>query len=203
MDAISITETREPSLANRLGRRLAIVLRDKRFLICGMALVGILLSSCALTEEQCSNADYDSIGFEDGSAGDLVGQIRRYREDCAKYGLKSNLDQYQAGRQRGLEQVYCTKQKGIEEGLEGRTYQYVCPANLEPDFLAGYEPAIEVFKVTEEIREVEDEIEEVEEELEDPNLSAESREILTDRLSDLSREAGRLEIKLETLKENL
>ncbi len=69
--------------------------------------------------------------------------------------------------------------------------------------MAGYEPAIEVFKVTEEIREVEDEIEEVEERLEDPNLSAESRKMLTDRLSDLSREAGRLEIKLETLKENL
>ena len=205
MDAIPITDTREPSLADRLGRRLAIVLRDKRFLICGMALVGMLLSSCVklMNEKECSIADWDAIGFEDGAGGDPFDRFNRRREDCAEYGVVAKLNQYQTGRQRGLEQVYCTKQKGIEEGLEGRTYQYVCPANLEPDFLAGYEPAIEVFKVTEEIRAVEDEIEEVEEELEDPNLSAESREMLTDRLSDLSREAGRLEIKLETLKENL
>ncbi len=207
MDAIPITDTREPSLADRLGRRLAIVLRDKRFLICGMALVGILLSSCELfklmNEKECLNADWDAIGFEDGAGGYPFDRFKQRREDCAEYDVVAKLNQYQTGRQRGLEQVYCTKQKGIEEGLEGRTYQYVCPANLEPDFLAGYEPAIEVFKVTEEIREVEDEIEEVEERLEDPNLSAESREILTDRLSDLSREAGRLEIKLETLKENL
>lgn len=214
MGAIPITETREPSLANRLGGRLAIVLRDKRFLICGMALVGILLSSCALfklmNEKECLNADWDVIGFEDGAGGDPFDRFNRRRKDCAEYSVVAKLNQYQTGRQRGLEQVYCTKQKGIEEGLKGRTYQYVCPANLEPDFLAGYEPAIEVFKVTEEIREVEDEmervdheIEEVRERLMDPDLSAESREILFDHLADLSRDAARLEISLEDLQTQL
>ncbi len=106
MDAISITETREPSLANRLGGRHAIVLRDKRFLVCVMAFVGILLSSCArYTQEQCLNPDWS--GYEDGSNGKAVDQISLYRKTCAKeYGLVPNLDPYQTGRQRGLEQVY-------------------------------------------------------------------------------------------------
>ncbi len=205
MDAIPITDTREPSLADRLGRRLAIVLRDKRFLICGMALVGILLSSCVklMSEKECSIADWDAIGFEDGAGGYPVDRFNRRRKDCAEYDVVAKLNQYQTGRQRGLEQVYCTKQKGIEEGRKGRTYKHVCPANLEPNFLVGYLQGQKIFDVAEELSAVEDEIEEVEEELEDPNLSVESREILTDRLSDLSREAGRLEIKLETLKENL
>ncbi len=207
MDAIQTSEIRERTLAHRRGGRLANVLRDKRFLISGMALVGILLSSCALfklmNEKECLNADWDAIGFEDGAGGYPVDRFNRRREDCAEYSVVAKLDQYQTGRQRGLEQVYCTKQKGIEEGLKGRTYKHVCPANLEPDFLAGYRQGQEIFDVAEELSEVEGEIEEVEERLKDPNLSAESREILTDRLSDLSREAGRLEIKLETLKENL
>ena len=205
MDAIPITETREPSLANRLGGRLAIVLRDKRFLICGMALVGILLSSCVklMNEKECSIADWDAIGFEDGAGGDPFDRFNRRREDCAEYGVVAKLNQYQTGRQRGLEQVYCTKQKGIEEGRKGRTYKHVCPANLEPNFLVGYLQGQKIFDVAEELSEVEDMIVEVEERLRDPNLSAESREILFDRLSDLSREAAHLENELATLKDNL
>ncbi len=207
MGAIPITETREPSLANRLGGRLVIVLRDKRFLICGMALVGILLSSCEIfklmNEKQCSTADWDRIGFQDGAEGYPLDRFDRRRTDCAEYGVVAKLDQYQAARQRGLEQVYCTKQKGIEVGRGYRTYKHVCPANLERDFLDGYRQGQEIRALTDELGDLEDEIEEVEERLEDPNLSAESREILTDRLSDLSREAGRLENELETLEENL
>ena len=207
MGAIPITETREPSLANRPGGRLAIVLRDKRFLICGMALVGMLLSSCEIfklmNEKQCLAADWDRIGFQDGAEGYPFERFDRRRTVCAEYGVVTKQNQYQAGRQRGLEQVYCTKRKGIEQGRTGRTYKHVCPANLEPDFLAGYRQGQEIRALTFELSQVEYEIEEVEERLEDPNLSAESREILTDHLSDLSREAGRLENELETLEENL
>ncbi len=207
MGTIPISETREPSLANLLGGRLAIFLRDKRLLICGMALGGILLSSCEIfklmNEKECLNADWDTIGFEDGAEGYPFDRFKGRRKDCADYDVVAKLKQYQTGRQRGLEQVYCTKQKGIEEGLKDRTYKYVCPANLEPNFLAGYQQGQTISALTAELNELEGEIEEVKERLKDPNTSAESREILTDRLSDLSREAARLEIELATLKENL
>ncbi len=106
-------------------------------------------------------------------------------------------------RQRGLEQVYCTKQKGIEVGRAGETYEHVCPADLEPNFLVGYLQGQKIFYVEQKLSEVKDKIEEVEERLEDPNLSAESREIWTDRLSDLSHEAEQLEFELWELERNL
>ena len=41
---------------------------------------------------------------------------------------------------------------GRKEGQSGKRYRGVCPADLEPDFLAAYEPAYEIYKVEREIR---------------------------------------------------
>jgi hypothetical protein len=35
--------------------------------------------------------------------------------------------------------VYCTRERGFAEGREGHSYQGVCPAPLEADFVPAYE----------------------------------------------------------------
>ena len=102
--------------------------------ICGM----IVISGCAtLGKDECLNADWLTIGYEDGSKGYPASRIGSHREDCAKHGISPDFNRYEQGRLKGLRE-YCTPQKGYIWGTSGKQYAYVCPPNLEPAFLEGY-----------------------------------------------------------------
>ena len=96
------------------------------------------LNGCAtLSEEQCLVGDWYGIGVSDGAAGYTMSRIDDHAEACARHGVSPNINAYSEGRARGLVS-YCTTGVGFREGREGDGYAGVCPADLEPDFLAGY-----------------------------------------------------------------
>ncbi|WP_296819031.1 DUF2799 domain-containing protein [Brevundimonas sp.] len=97
-----------------------------------------LLNGCAtLSEEQCLVGDWYGIGVSDGASGYAMSRIDDHTEACARHGVSPNMTAYAEGRARGL-LSYCTPQVGFREGREGDGYAHVCPADLEPDFLAAY-----------------------------------------------------------------
>ena len=105
----------------------------------------VMLSSCAtLGKDECLNADWLTIGYEDGARGFAASQIGKHRKACAKHGIAPDFDRYEKGRLVGL-QEYCTPQKGYGLGASGKSYTYVCPEDLEKDFQEGYELGKELY----------------------------------------------------------
>src|SRR5215470_12711004 len=83
-----------------------------------LALVALATSGCAsMSKDECLAMD---------------------RKACAKYGVRSDLDLYQAGRAQGLRE-YCKPANGYRLGSNGASYDGVCPADLERDFLSAYD----------------------------------------------------------------
>src|SRR5690606_5270646 len=91
-----------------------------------------------MSEQACLASDWRTVGFEDGAAGRPVSTIGTYRQQCVKHGLSPDLELYRAGHDAGLES-YCRPSRGFDVGRRGGTYQGVCPAGLETDFLAAYQ----------------------------------------------------------------
>ncbi|MGD9214556.1 MAG: DUF2799 domain-containing protein [Desulfobacteraceae bacterium] len=99
------------------------------------AAVAVLVYGCAsLDKAECINADWKSIGFEDGVRGYKGSHIGRHREACARHGVAPDLDLYEAGRQQGLAQ-WCTPHNGYRLGIQGKRYNGVCPTTLEAGFM--------------------------------------------------------------------
>ena len=96
------------------------------------------MSGCAtMGKDECLNADWRTIGYEDGARGHQASRIGQHREACAKHGVAPDFDRYERGRLEGLRE-YCTPQKGYSLGRSGKGYHYVCPQPMEQAFLKGY-----------------------------------------------------------------
>jgi hypothetical protein len=128
------------------------------FPLVGLILVGLAVSGCAtLDKNECQNADWESIGYEDGARGYAASRIGNHRSACAKHGISPDLALYTKGRDKGLGQ-FCRANIGYRTGASGRTYHNVCPARTEPEFLAGYQYGQHVYKTNYRIRSLKSDI---------------------------------------------
>lgn len=110
-----------------------------------LALAVAIISGCAtLNKDECQVADWQAIGYEDGVKGAGTGRIGKHRSACAKYGIAPNFEQYQLGHKKGL-RVFCQPGNGFRAGSSGRSYQGICPADLEPAFLHAYQIGREIY----------------------------------------------------------
>lgn len=117
------------------------------------------LSGCAsLDKYECLNADWRTLGYEDGARGKVADVIGNYRKDCAEHGVAPDLDAYTAGRDEGLLE-YCREANGFRLGYGGKIYQGVCPEDLEYDFKVGYRDGRELYELNAAVRSAEREIE--------------------------------------------
>jgi len=120
-------------------RRLKRVTLATVRICAGLVLIPLLLGACtSMSAQECSVLDWRSVGYEDGVAGLPGSHIAQYRKACAKHGVAADLSAYQAGREMGLRE-YCQPSNGFRVGERGESYQGVCPAALEHDFLGAYE----------------------------------------------------------------
>lgn len=103
-----------------------------------MALSLFALAGCAgMSANECALADWQAVGYEDGVQGRSSDKFGSYRKNCAKHEVAPNFQAYQSGRDAGLRE-YCQPTRGFREGSRGAKYVGVCPADLEGDFLDGF-----------------------------------------------------------------
>jgi len=96
------------------------------------------LSGCAsLSKEQCLAGNWNEIGYRDGRQGYKTESLDAHAKSCAEHGVRPNREQYTQGYDKGI-RVYCSASNGRHVGEAGRYYHYVCPADLEPEFLRHY-----------------------------------------------------------------
>jgi hypothetical protein len=106
-----------------------------------LATLGVAACTTLTVEERtaaCQATDWATYGQNDGTLGVATGDRTKKFAECAEIGYPADIAAYQAGRAEGLK-TYCTVENGYEVGYAGRRYRKVCPAELEPAFLQGYE----------------------------------------------------------------
>ncbi|MGV0034569.1 MAG: DUF2799 domain-containing protein [Candidatus Azotimanducaceae bacterium WSBS_2022_MAG_OTU7] len=187
--------------------------------ICLFAVVSIVLSGCSsLSEDECLNADWRSIGYEDGAAGQGGDHVGNHREACAKFGITPDFDIYQSGRLEGLDQ-YCVPINGFQVGRSGGSYQNVCDASTEEEFLYAYRQGMEVGDMEREISQLRFSINSdrhklkkldrkanapnVEGQLADAAKSKEERRKLLDDIRKWEKESGAAETRIRQAEDQL
>lgn len=179
----------------------------------GLLLVALFINGCAtLGKDECLTANWETIGYEDGTRGMEASRIGKHRSACAKHGIAPDLELYTQGRESGLEE-YCKSSVGYNVGVRGGRYLNVCPDYSEKDFLAGYRFGQDIYKAKSQLRslrntlkskqttlgEIIQEIELKEEELIQEGVSRSRRAILLDELKALSADIEDYEATIDDL----
>lgn len=108
----------------------------------------LLLNGCAsMSSEDCANADWRALGYQDGARGDTLQRASKRGQDCAKHGFQMNHDTYNEGRNQGLV-AYCTSARAYSLGESGKKYNGVCVNHKESEFLAAYDSGYELYRFT-------------------------------------------------------
>jgi len=143
--------------------------------------LGLSLTACAsISEKDCLQGDWYEIGLKDGRHGSH-NRSASYSKDCAEYQVQVDAELYKKGREKGLKS-YCTYEKGVSLGSSNRSYNNVCPAELAPEFLSGYQPYRNVAKAKAELHSVEYRVEEIREKLDDEELKEKDRKKIKSKL---------------------
>lgn len=158
-------------------------------------LLALALAGCSsLSKKECLTADWESIGYRDGSEGYAAGRIGDHIQACTEHGVNPDREEYEAGRARGLE-LFCTGANGVRVGRLGSTYSGACPAHLEPTFLLGYDIGLQLNDYIQRMSQLRGDVQRIQNELrrKDPPPNDVERERLIYQLRMLERELGRLE----------
>ncbi len=162
----------------------------------------LLLAGCeTMSKEACLQGDWAGVGFKDGEAGRPQSRLDDHAKACAKTGVAPDPAPYFAARDQGLK-LYCTPQRGFQEGRQGNGYADVCPDRTEGGFLAAYADGKLVHAAASRLSEAESERDSadrraekrdreargVEDELRNPKLTDEQKHELRDRLNRLRSE---------------
>jgi hypothetical protein len=122
-----------------------------------VATIAVLTGCSGMSEQACLVADWRTVGFEDGIAGRSQSGIGNYRQSCGKHGIAPDLESYRAGHAEGVE-IYCRDGNGFEVGHSGARYQGVCPADMEPAFLDGYNAGRHLFELESALRRIDNQL---------------------------------------------
>jgi hypothetical protein len=154
-----------------------------------------------MSEEECLAGDWGGRGFADGAAGYAQSRLGEHAEACTKHGITPDDSAYRAGWAQGVLR-YCTLPNGFVQGREGSSYNGVCPADLEADFLPAYrdgqlvhaaEEAVSsarssVDSLRHRLGELDDKIEAKQGELRDQGLTDDQRDQIRGRIQEIRRE---------------
>lgn len=107
----------------------------------------VLLNGCnTLNKDECRNANWKLIGFEDGSRGHGPERIGEHRRACAQHNITPDLHAYQNGHAEGMRQ-FCQPRNGYQQGQNGYRYSGGCPRDLEPAFVHAFKSGAEIYAV--------------------------------------------------------
>lgn len=183
----------------------------------------VLIGCGGMSANECELADWQAVGYEDGSQGRSTDKFASYRKNCAKHEVAPDFQAYQTGREAGLTE-YCQPERGFREGARGAAYQGVCPADLENAFVAAYHDGRTLYELEQAVKSTSRQIakrkarmDEIEKELtgvmvgalanettgeERAKLLVETKQLAEERI-ELGNEVDDLEQKLRIRKEEL
>ncbi len=113
------------------------------------------LTACSvMNQQECETANWNALGYVDGSQGAAPSQFNERSSACSEYNVRADFAQYQTGYQKGLIS-YCTESHGFFVGSNGNSYQGVCPQKTAAAFLKGYNRGQELHHMKERVENAE------------------------------------------------
>ena len=114
-----------------------------------------MLAGCAtMSPEECLQANWEEVGYNDGAAGYPVSRSAEHREACAETGVQVDFELYRHGYSLGLP-YYCTRETGFETADHGGEYAAQCDSDGFPEYASGYSEGLDVFALKNERSELE------------------------------------------------
>jgi hypothetical protein len=113
-------------------------------IISALALALTLASCATMSPEECRFANWTDVGMRDGLAGKTLGLLNERISDCAEAGVRVDGNAYLKGRDAGL-QSYCRLENAAPLGLNGGSYEGVCPAQIDGEFRRRYQLGYNVY----------------------------------------------------------
>jgi len=179
-----------------------------------MILFALVLTGCSsMSKDECLTVDWRTVGYEDGVDGYPADRIAQHRKACAKYGVATDLTAYQQGRLQGL-QEYCKPANGYRLGVRGANYYGVCPASLEPGFVAAFDSGHQLYVLEARVSNTDRQLDYKRQELQEAErgiitssaaaVSSDSSQDRVDAVADaakLAEKAGRLKGEIRQLQE--
>ena len=108
-------------------------------------LLALIVSGCAtMSPDECRFANWYDVGMRDGLAGRTLSLYNSRVEDCTEAAVRVDGNAYLRGRDEGL-QSYCRLENAVAIGLNGGSYEGVCPAGIDGEFRRRYEIAYNVY----------------------------------------------------------
>ena len=93
--------------------------------VLGFVSIILLLSNCAnMNKSDCLTANWQLIGFEDGSLGKNESQISQHRKECSEHGVTPDLSAYRKGHFEGSK-LFCTTNNGFTRGSQGKELDWL------------------------------------------------------------------------------
>ena len=87
----------------------------------------------AMSAAQCSVADWKALGYQDGAEGRVPERFVSRQQACIATGYGADQTAYMAGRRDGL-WAWCQPDRAFRLGLDGNSYNGVCPPELDGMF---------------------------------------------------------------------
>lgn len=101
-----------------------------------MTIAVLLVGGCAsLSKNECINADWRLIGYEDGVSAQPADRIGNHRKACAKHDVVPDKNAYDFGYEEGIYD-YCSESRGYADGNRGNRVNGFCPTDAE--YHVGY-----------------------------------------------------------------
>lgn len=117
----------------------------------------VMLSACSsMSEQECKNADWRKVGYEDGRSGKYTTSFDEYVKDCSKAKVEPDNQAYLLGREDGL-RLYCTPEHGFDLGKSGYSAHSVCPTETSTDFMDSYREGSKVHQAQVRVNDLEKE----------------------------------------------
>ena len=166
-------------------------------------LVAATLAGCAsLSQHQCLQGDWYSIGVGDGQLGMPADRLDRHTKACAQYGVTIDRQRYLEGRAEGLSE-YCRLDNAFTTGLNGQRYQGVCPPAVDTSFEQANAAAFEVATLRQELERIDNQLMLHEDDLLDRSLADDHRRRLRAEIRALDRDRDRLRADLSAAQRHL
>ena len=166
-------------------------------------LVAATLAGCAsLSQHQCLQGDWYSIGVGDGQLGMPADRLDQHTRACAQYGVTIDRQRYLEGRAEGLSE-YCRLDNAFATGLNGQRYQGVCPPAVDREFERANRAAFEVHTLRQELDSIDNQLALREDDLLDRSLADDHRRRLRAEIRALDRDRDRLRADLSAAQRHL
>lgn len=115
-----------------------------------VAVVGLALSMSAcvshLSKEQCQTINWRERGYNDGAAGQYKHNLSKEIADCAKFQLNVDVTAYTKGWRSGVRD-FCQPSRAYQLGVDGQTYNAVCPSDLSTTFSRSWKKGLRKYCV--------------------------------------------------------